>query len=697
MFTPDPKRSYMMPAHFGPLYMGSKTSGWYRDVTTMVVTYLTDRNKLAALLPEPFEVGEEALITVFYARNRKVDWLAGHGYNMISVNASVVFQGEQGPLPGTYALVIWENLADPILTGRELQGIPKIFADIPDHTNEDGAWHCTASHFGNRIVDLSIGDLRAPSAAEMEANLKEQAGKDNPMGWRFLPGIGGFGTALSEPTLFPSETLLDEVQVGEGRIDWNRLTWEQNPTQYHIVNGLADLPILEYRPAVVARGSANLVVPGRYARVLTPRNSGAEAETAMGRAPIDGIRTVCFVGAGTMGCFNALVAAISGYRAVLYDKDPESLERAPRVQQEMAAFLVGSAYCLPGELAEAFARITRTDDLAAATAQADLVSESVFEDLALKREVHAELDRLCPPHAILTTNTSALLVSEIEDAVQRGDRFAALHSHLGAPLVDIVAGPRTSDGTIDLLQEYVHSLKGLPLVLKREHRGYVFNAMIGPLLTTAMVLVIEGLATREAVDRAWMARRQAPMGPFGMMDLFGINVVLDGWRGQKGAAPGLQPKIIDFLSPWVERGALGMKSGQGFYSYPDPAYAAPEFLAEEGDDTIPHLAMTLALLQNAVLLAAQEVAEPAEIDRAWMSATTLAEGPFGILDQMGIDHFLGLSEQQPSSLSAGDLAAVRRYLQDFVERGALGENSGAGFYRYPDPAYRADGFAEGLA
>ena len=100
MFTFDPDGSYVMPAHFGPRPLHPKSSGWYRDVTAMVITYVTDRDLLARHLPAPFAVGEDPIVTVFYACNRQVDWLAGHGYNMIAVSASAVFDGEQDQLTG---------------------------------------------------------------------------------------------------------------------------------------------------------------------------------------------------------------------------------------------------------------------------------------------------------------------------------------------------------------------------------------------------------------------------------------------------------------------------------------------------------------------------------------------------------------------------------------------------------------------
>ncbi len=268
MFKFEAVGSYMMPAHFGPRPMSPKSSGWYRDVTLMVVPFLTEPEALAAYLPEPFEVADAAVVTVTYARNREVDWLAGHGYNLIGVNAAAVYRGEKETMAGQYALVMWENLADPILTGRELQGIPKIYADIPDHRVDDGEWLASASHFGHGILDMSVSGLREPTASEIEDYSKAREGKDNPMALRYFPGISGFGHSVIEPTTFPSETTLSEAWVGEGRINWHRLNWEQNPTQFHIVNALAELPVLEYLPALVAKGSTNLILPDNLPRSL---------------------------------------------------------------------------------------------------------------------------------------------------------------------------------------------------------------------------------------------------------------------------------------------------------------------------------------------------------------------------------------------------------------------------------------------
>ncbi len=269
MFELDPTQSYMMPVHFGPRPVSQHSSGWYRDVTMMVASFLTEREAIAPYLPAGYTVDEQAIVTVSYACNKQVDWLAGHGYNLISVNVSAAFNGEKDRMSGNYCLVMWENLTDPILTGRELQGIPKIYADIPDHSVIGGRWHTNASHFGHSILDMQISSLRDPSREEIEAYGAATEGKDNPMAFRFFPGVSGIDQSVKECTTYPSETIIQDVKVGEGTVKWNTLSWEQNPTQYHIVNALAELPVLAWMPAMIMRGSVNLLLPERMPRVIS--------------------------------------------------------------------------------------------------------------------------------------------------------------------------------------------------------------------------------------------------------------------------------------------------------------------------------------------------------------------------------------------------------------------------------------------
>jgi len=670
MFKFSPHERYMMPAHFGPMPQGEKSSGWYHDVTMMVVPYLTDREKLAAMLPHPFEVGEQPVVTVVYACSKDVDWLAGRGYNLIAVTASAVFKGENEQLEGQYSLVWWENLADAILSGRELTGIPKIFADIPDHSVTDGLWQTNASHFGNDILNMSVNHLRVPTAEEMAAAQVAQEGKDHPMGWRYLPRVGGFGAAISQPTTFPSESVYTGAWIGEGSLEWNHLTWEQNPTQCHIVNALSDLPILEYLPAMVTTGSTNLFVPERMPRVLDKKETLPvnDAEEAAPKT-IEEIETVCFVGAGTMGCINSLVAAISGYQVELYDISEETLKQVEQRFKEFGPFLVGAGYCTTAELMAAFQRISVGSNLEKAVANADLVSESAPENRDLKREIHQKLDEICPAKTILTTNTSNMLVSEIEDVVNRGDRFAALHSYLASKLVDIVAGPRTTAETIDILSRYVESLKLVPMVLRKEYPGYVMNSLLQSILMTANALVVEGLASVEDVDRAYMIHLKAPMGPFGIMDMIGLDLIDSAMSQVQDTVWMVEPmkeKIAALFQTRVERGELGSKSGKGFYTYPAPSYQQAEFLEETGNEAEIFQNIAIAFVRRAVTIALADVADHEEIDRTWMVGTGIDIGPFGILERMGADEFLDISSKLHSQItleSVSDNEAVESYIK----------------------------------
>jgi acetoacetate decarboxylase len=263
----DPNEEYLMPGFFGPLprkVIGRK----YNDVTTITVSYLTDREQLAKYLPPSFEVGELPVITVSYACNKGVEWLAGRSYNLIGVNASVKFKGKEDQLEGALTLAMWENLTDPILTGREIKGIPKIYADIPDHQISNGQWRANASHFGSQILQISADNLIPQSGQEIAELKKSMEEKDNWMGYKYIPNPNGVGSAVSYPTLFPSENIATEVWLGQGEVHWEHLTWEQNPTQFHIINTLAGLPNLGVIYTAVTKGTTELEPAGKLIRAL---------------------------------------------------------------------------------------------------------------------------------------------------------------------------------------------------------------------------------------------------------------------------------------------------------------------------------------------------------------------------------------------------------------------------------------------
>jgi len=379
------------------------------------------------------------------------------------------------------------------------------------------------------------------------------------------------------------------------------------------------------------------------------------------------IKKVCFVGAGTMGCFNSLVAAMAGYEVILYDISSETLEAVEEQHQQMATMMMAHGLCTPDLLAGAQTRISVTGNLELIAADVDLVSESIAESLEAKRSLHASLEAIFPPATIITTNTSALLVSDIESVLSRGETFAALHSHLGSPLIDIVAGPRTSPEVIERLGQYVLSLHCVPLVLKKEHPGYVLNAMLGSVLATSMALVIYQLSSIHAVDQAWMASRRSATGPFGMMDFFGLNVIHDSWR-HKPESPetqALKASVVGFLQPYIDANRLGVKTGRGFYNYPNPQFQQENFDADSDQCERAKDSLTCILIVNAIAIVDKGIVNSDDLDRAWKVGMQLPEGPFEVLNALGSDAFLALLEQQQALgfCVSADAERAKTYLE----------------------------------
>jgi len=261
VFEFNPHLSYMMPAHFGIPHT-ARTSLRYLDVTTIAISYRTDGAKLEQYLPKPLRIRDEPILTVYYQANREVEWLAGGGYNLLGVDATVRFEGEEEQIDGSFCLVLWENDPDAIVSGRELLGVPQIYADIEDHKIIQGDWSTSASNRGHTLVDIGIRDLVPVDRAGLD-EMERASRAASWLGWRHVPEIGKPGAALSHATCIPSGGRPREAWIGRGEVHWHRTCWEKNPTQWHIINALADLPILEHRSAVVVRGGSTLADEGK--------------------------------------------------------------------------------------------------------------------------------------------------------------------------------------------------------------------------------------------------------------------------------------------------------------------------------------------------------------------------------------------------------------------------------------------------
>ena len=281
MSRPDPGLRYLMPAIAG--YEPGTAGTWYHDVTGLAVTFRTRPEAVAALIPDRFRVGagpdDEALVTVSWARNRGVDWLAGGGYNLLGVNVAATYQGEIDVVPGGYCVILWEDATEPILTGREQTGIPKVYADITDLEATARGFRVSAAveppspaRFASRdgpgaserppgadhtVVEIEVGDLRPLPESEVRA-LEERSRAGSWMGYKYIPRIAGGGPDLEYATVFPTEQVYDRVESGVGRVRFFPSTFERNPTHWQVVNLLCDLEPLEYRSALLTHGKTRL-------------------------------------------------------------------------------------------------------------------------------------------------------------------------------------------------------------------------------------------------------------------------------------------------------------------------------------------------------------------------------------------------------------------------------------------------------
>jgi 3-hydroxybutyryl-CoA dehydrogenase len=297
------------------------------------------------------------------------------------------------------------------------------------------------------------------------------------------------------------------------------------------------------------------------------------------------IKNVLAVGGGVMGSQASFYYALNGFDVVQYDISEESLDTCRKYHSQ---FVDGYRAARPSvtdeEVQAGLARIRYSSDLAEAAQEADLVTESAPESLEIKRQVWADLNRYCPEHTVFTTNTSTLPPSTYADATGRPGKFLALH--YGNPIWDtriaeVMKHPGTEDSAFLQVVEFVESAHLVPIKLEKEQPGYVINTLLVPWLFGALDLVVNDICSYQDVDRTWMLCSQGmSRGPIGVMDVVGFEVLRNVYRLKAAADLGnLQyQKNIDYLEEnFINKGYLGVLSGQGFYSYPDPEYARPDF------------------------------------------------------------------------------------------------------------------------
>jgi 3-hydroxybutyryl-CoA dehydrogenase len=291
---------------------------------------------------------------------------------------------------------------------------------------------------------------------------------------------------------------------------------------------------------------------------------------------LEDIKNVLIIGCGTLGLRIGLRFAMDGFNVRLYDVSEKSLTRALTWQRSILEKLVKKGLYTEGS-ESVMSRIETTTDPKAAVLDIDLVSESVFEDIGVKKQLYTDFSLLFEEKTIVTTNTSYLLPSMFAEESRRPERFCAFHFHdvFTMNVVDIMPHPTTADWVVDLLMQLGKKINQTPVLVQKENQGYIFNQMLMAIVGSAMDLRIRDVASIQDIDRSWMGNFKTNLGPFGILDQIGLDTA---WHVSKNAKDAKSQRSLAFLQTYIDEGKLGVKSGEGFYKYPRPEYLNKDFI-----------------------------------------------------------------------------------------------------------------------
>lgn len=284
------------------------------------------------------------------------------------------------------------------------------------------------------------------------------------------------------------------------------------------------------------------------------------------------------IGSGTMAQQIGTQCALFGRNVVIYARNEKERQVAVKgIPNVVLAPIVKAGMISARQAEETIKRISYIMSPEETPQDVDLVSESVFERYDTKEEVWAKFAPHLPKRAILTSNTSSLRPSRFANACGAPERFLAWHFY--TPIffqntVDVMPLPETNPEFVRTMVDFSRIIHENPVLITKETPGFLANNMLFSVLNTAMDLYRQGSAGFEEIDRSWMGVRLANAGPFGLMDKIGLDTTHDimcKWYGTN-------QENMPLLADKVAKGELGIKSGKGFYTYPDPAFLAPDFV-----------------------------------------------------------------------------------------------------------------------
>ncbi len=393
------------------------------------------------------------------------------------------------------------------------------------------------------------------------------------------------------------------------------------------------------------------------------------------------VDTIAVLGAGDMGHGIAELAAMNGFTVTLRDLDGDIVEDAMGKIEWSLGKLAEKGEITEEAATEAFGRVTGTTDLNEAVGEADLVIEAVPEDLSLKQKIFADVEQHAPDHAVLTSNTSTMRITEIGEKLDDPSRMIGMHFFnpvLLMDLIEIIPSESASDEAIQAVEDVSDALGKTYVTLNRDTPGFVTSRLVGIFIGSAVEAFEEGLASKEEIDAAMKYKAGFPMGPFELADYTGLDVGVH-------ASDYMSERLGDAYSAsqiqrdLVEEGNLGKKTGQGFYAW-DGDKVQADVSPDMADRFDPTFIMSL-LANEAARLVQEDIATPSQIDLAMKNGTAFPKGPLRWADEEGLDNVMDTLEdlhEQTDNPLAEPVDAIRSR----VEEGHTGQDAGEGFYTY---------------
>ncbi|GHC53714.1 3-hydroxyacyl-CoA dehydrogenase [Ulvibacter litoralis] len=294
-------------------------------------------------------------------------------------------------------------------------------------------------------------------------------------------------------------------------------------------------------------------------------------------------KNITIAGSGVLGYQIAFQTAFHGFNVTVYDINDAVLEKSKTKFNTLSEAYKLDLNATQEQLDKTYKNLQYTSNLAEAVKDADLLIEAVPENPKIKIEFYEKLAKVAPEKTVFATNSSTLLPSQFADVTGRPSKFIALHfaNTIWIHNTAEIMGHATTDPKVfDELVAFAKAIGMLALPLHKEQPGYILNSLLVPLLSAATNLLVHEVADPETIDKTWMKATGAPVGPFGILDVVGITTA---YNIDKIAAEttndATKIKTVAYLKEnFIDKNKLGVSTGEGFYTYPNPAYKAPNFL-----------------------------------------------------------------------------------------------------------------------